>query len=104
MKKTVYMVLLGALASLTTACTVTPPRVAVSGPTISIPDVFVVGDGAYYPRRDNVRFESHDRRDFGRSHRDQRSNRGYHVGHDRGNDQGNDQGNEWGHRDWESHR
>ncbi|AXF85767.1 hypothetical protein DTO96_101503 [Ephemeroptericola cinctiostellae] len=96
MKKTAHIALFGALALLTTACTVTPPRVAVSGPTISIPDVFVIGDGAYHPHRDNVQFESHDRRDFGRSHHNQRSHGGYNAGYARGN--------EWGNQDWGSHR
>ena len=96
MKKTVHIALFGALTLLTTACTITPPRVAVSGSTISIPDVFVFADGAYHSPRDNVRFQSHDRRDFGRSHHNQRSNRGYNTGYV--------QEGERGGRDWGSHR
>ena len=96
MKKTVHVALLGTLVLITTACTITPPRVAVSGPTISIPDVFVIGDQPYRSSHDNVRFESHDRRDFGRSHRNQRWNRGYNDAYGRGGD--------WGARDSQSHR
>lgn len=83
MGKFKWSVCLGALVALTSACTITPPRVAVTAPYISVPDVFVMGGYDYgrdnYPSR-GARYESHDRRDFGRAH-----NGGQHGWEDRQN-------------------